>query len=212
MRTFVFLGDSVTEGCFKLYPTSYGFDTYRDYNAVYHTQIAPALEAKYGTCRIINSGISGDNAHRGVERLDRDVLRYNPDCAVVCYGLNDAFHPLELYEKSLDTIFTRLSGVERVVFMTPNRMNSYVHPDTLPESLKIAERTAEFQKSGAFDTYIETARKVASRHNIPVCDAYAYWTKLEQSGTDTTALLANCINHPNAEMHGVFAKMLAELL
>jgi len=212
MRTYVFLGDSVTEGCFALYPTSYGFDTYRDYNAVYHTQLAPALEAKYGTCRIINSGISGDNSFQALKRLDKDVLAYKPDCVVVCYGLNDAFHPLERYEESLDRIFTRLSHVEHVVFMTPNRMNSYVHPNTLPCSMKIAEKTAQFQNDGTFDRCIYTARRVARMHNIPVCDAYAYWTELEKNGTDTTALLANYINHPNAKMHGEFARLLEPML
>lgn len=38
---------------------------------------------------IVNAGISGDCAEGGLKRLERDVLSYNPDLIVVCYGLNE---------------------------------------------------------------------------------------------------------------------------
>ena len=43
---------------------------------------------------------------------------------------------------------------------------------------------------------------------VPVADCYSEWKKLYESGVHTTMLLANRINHPTREMHGLFADML----
>ncbi|MEA4823198.1 MAG: SGNH/GDSL hydrolase family protein [Clostridiaceae bacterium] len=212
MKTFVFFGDSVTEGCFGLYPTSYGFDTYRDPAAVYHAQLAPMLRAKYGDIAVINAGVSGDNAHHALERLDRDVLAYHPDTVVVCFGLNDVFHPLDRYEAALAEIFSRLSGVRQVIFATPNMLNTYLHPETLPSAVKIAQKTLEFQTDGTFDRYMDTARRTAAQAHVPICDMYAYWKSLNAAGEDITILLSNYINHPTPAMHRIFAEKLLPML
>ena len=47
---------------------------------------------------------------------------------------------------------------------------------------------------------------------FPIADAYAEWQLLESLGVDTTALLANGLNHPNAEMHKVFADKLYDVI
>ena len=57
---------------------------------------------------IINAGISGDTATGGAERLQRDIIDYQPDIAVVCYGLNDVHQrDIEVYKKSLKSIFVQ---------------------------------------------------------------------------------------------------------
>ena len=53
---------------------------------------------------------------------------------------------------------------------------------------------------------------IANQLNIPIADAYAEWQLLESLGIDTTALLANGLNHPNAEMHKVFANKLYDVI
>ena len=212
MKTFVFFGDSVTEGCFELYPTSYGFDTVRRPEYAYPTLLEPVLREKYGEVRTVNAGLSGDNAHRALERLDRDVLSCHPDTVVVCFGLNDVFHPLERFSAALDAMFSRLRQYAAVVFVTPNMLNTYLHPATLPCSEKIARKTLEFQVSGVFDRYIDAARTAARAAHIPVCDLYAYWQSLAAAGTDTTVLLSNYINPPTPAMHRVLADRLAPML
>lgn len=60
---------------------------------------------------IVNAGISGDCAEGGLKRLERDVLSYNPDLIVVCYGLNEVGKSkdgLDLYINSLWGIFTKI--------------------------------------------------------------------------------------------------------
>jgi hypothetical protein len=41
--------------------------------------------------------------------------------------------------------------------------------------------------------------------NVKVCDCYAIWKKLYESGVDTTELLATKINHPTREMNKMFS-------
>ena len=212
MKTYVFFGDSVTEGCFALYETSYGFDTYREPTLVYHALLKPMLEARGEAVNIVNAGISGDNSFRAQDRLDQDVLAHHPDTVVVCFGLNDALHPLERYDASLRAIFARLTPVCRVIFITPNMLNTYIHPDTLPSSLKIAEQTMAIQNSGVFDRYMDIARKAAADCGVELCDWYAVWKANAAAGHDTTADLINCINHPTAEKHAELARMLLPLL
>ena len=48
--------------------------------------------------------------------------------------------------------------------------------------------------------------------NIPVCDCYAIWKKLYESGVDITELLANKINHPTREMNWLFAVSLLDVM
>ncbi len=208
VKTFVFFGDSVTEGCFELFPASCGFDTVRRPELVFHALLRPGLSARYGDVRIVNAGRSGDNAHRALERLETDVLRERPDTVVVSFGLNDALHPPERYEEALGEMLPRLVRSCRTIFVTPNMLNTYVHPDTLPCALKIARRTAQLQSSGTFDRYIDSARRIVKESGAGLLDWYALWQERARSGHDTTLDLCNYINHPAPRLHAELARLL----
>ena len=96
--------------------------------------------------------------------------------------------------------------------MTPNMMNTYLHPQTLPCARKVAEKTMAAQTDGKFDRMMERAKLLCTENGIVLCDAYAHWKAMYASGIDTTELLVNRINHPTAEMHDVFAQMLTNVL
>ncbi|MBQ3489007.1 MAG: hypothetical protein IJA86_00265 [Clostridia bacterium] len=61
------------------------------------------------------------------------------------------------------------------------------------------------------DRYISEAARLASEMGVTVCDCYSKWKELTKT-QDTTKLLANRINHPNAEMHRLFADSLYEVI
>ena len=46
------------------------------------------LGAHIGT-EVINSGVGGDTTVNGMARFERDVLTYEPDIALICFGMND---------------------------------------------------------------------------------------------------------------------------
>ena len=202
--TIVALGDSVTHGA---------LDT-MDYENVYWNVLRKKiLEMRdYVPVNVINAGIAGTLAKDAVKRLDSQVLSHNPDLVIVCFGLNDVNFSKEEYLASLEEIFKRCarSGAE-TIFLTPNMLNPYVAEDTPPEHIEYAKETAEFQKNGRMDDYIESAISLAETLGIPVCDCYGVWKKLSET-EDVTKYLCNRINHPTKEMHALFADMLFEVI
>ncbi|MBE6728429.1 MAG: SGNH/GDSL hydrolase family protein [Ruminococcaceae bacterium] len=204
--TIVAFGDSVTHGALS----SGEFN----YETVYWNLLKRKIlnVRNYVPVNVINAGIGGITAKRSLGRLDSQVITYHPDLVIVCFGLNDVNGSLEDYLSSLETIFTKCidSGAE-VVFMTPNMLNTYVADDT-DEALKhYAKVTAEMQNGGKMDKYMSGAVDIAFKCGVKVCDCYSAWKKMSQK-TDTTMLLINRINHPNAKMHELFADMLFDTI
>ena len=218
--TVAFLGDSVTQGCFEIYKKeNNAIETVFDKRFSYEIGVFDILCMLFpvATVNIINAGISGDSAPRGLLRVERDVLRHEPDLTVVCYGLNDCSKKegsIEKYVCTLGEIFDKIkaSGSE-LIFMTPNMMNTRVSPHlTDPDFVTLAKRTAELQNGGTFDAHIEAARELCRERGVAVCDCYAIWKKLADSGVDTTELLSNKINHPTREINKLFAYELVKTM
>jgi hypothetical protein len=95
--------------------------------------------------------------------------------------------------------------------MTPNMMSTHVVDDTPTQWIEYAHKTAEMQTNGRMDHYIEEAIRLAKDMGVTVCDCYSKWKDLAKT-QDTTMLLANRINHPNTEMHRLFAENLFEVI
>lgn len=208
-----FLGDSVTHGAFECIDSGSG--CIFDFAAVYHNRLRLMIAQKYDwiPVSVINAGVSGDSAAGGLQRLQRDIISHRPDLCVVCYGLNDVNGELETYTQSLREIFTALKqeGIE-TLFMTPNMLNTHVTDSVIDAFLVYAEVTAGMQNSGRMDAYMEAAKQVAFECGVVVADGYAMWKQMQANGMDTTELLANGINHPCREMHGMFAELLFETI
>lgn len=218
--TIAFLGDSVTQGCFELYKTAEGgIETVFDKNSAYHSYLDRIFTVLYPNVptNIINAGVSGGNAVHGLERLERDVLRHQPDLTVVCFGLNDSGNGLEgisKYTDALEGIFTKLQAVgSEIIFMTPNMMNTYVSVHLTDDYVRsVAERIGQTQTDGILDKYLEAAVAVCEKCGVKVCDCYAKWKRLAKNGVDTTSLLANHINHPTRQMNWLFAVSLMDAI
>ncbi len=202
----VAFGDSVTHGALGV--------NEQNYETVYWNRLRKKiLEIRdYVPVNVINAGIGSINAMQSVGRLDTQVLNHNPDLIIICFGLNDVNGTLEDYLNPLAEIFRRCkdSGAE-TIFMTPNMLNTYVADDVPPQYRDYSFVTAEIQNSGKMDLYIEKARELADKMEIPVCDCYAKWKELAKT-EDTTMLLVNRINHPTKEMHELFAQSLFDMI
>ena len=212
--TIACLGDSVTHGCFEIFPNGKGgigvaCRPLEAYPMMLYREIANLYP--FAAPAIINAGVSGDKSYGGLARLERDVLSYKPDLVIVDFGLNDSMNKdveggLAKYDKAMRGIFEKtLSSGAECILLTPNYMNKAVSPLlTEPLFIDIAKDAAVVQNTGILTRYVETARKAAEEMGVPVADAYAVWQKLDQSGVDTDALLSNYINHPTKEAHGFF--------
>ena len=218
--TLAFIGDSITQGCFELYAEEPGnLNVVYDGEAVYHHQIKRILSLLYPSLpvNVINAGISGDTAPQGLARLERDVLSYRPDLTVVCYGLNDSgkgIARLNEYADSLRDIFARLKAAgSDVVFLTPNMIGTKVNPRITDVKIRrTAESICTAENARSMEVYLDSARALCAENEIPVCDCYALWKRMEAAGVDITSLLSNDINHPIRELHLMFAYELVKLM
>ena len=218
--TIAFLGDSVTQGCFEIFKKeNNAIETIFEQKYSYERALSDILATLYPLCPVntLNAGISGDNSGNGLRRVERDVLRHEPDLTVVCYGLNDCGRSegsVEKYTGNLRGIFEKvLASGSELIFMTPNMMNTKVSPHlTDPDFIELAKGTAYKQNEGFFDAHIDAARALCREMGVPVCDCYAIWKKLASSGVDTTELLSNKINHPTRDMNKVFAYELVRTM
>ena len=218
--TIAFLGDSVTQGCFDVFwREGIGVDTYFDQDNGYHRQLGKLLAMLYPMVpfNIINAGISGTTASHGHKRLEQDVLSHNPDLVVVCFGLNDAMagtEHIEEYTDALGKIFQSLQKADiEVIFMTPNMMCTKISDHVADDRIReIAERVCEVQNKGILEFYLTEAKRICKENQVPICDCYAKWQQLYQSGVSVTDLLSNKINHPTKEMNWLFAVSLMETI
>lgn len=218
--TIGFLGDSVTQGCFEVYRSGENsLETEFSSISGYHQKLKQLLETVIPRVpiTIVNAGISGDNAVSGSKRIQRDIISYQPDLCVVCFGLNDVnngLDGLQDYVDALKSIFSQLNeaGID-AIFMTPNMMGTRVVAEEKDEFIRnVYQGISSHQTNGDMDIYMAEAKKAAREAGIPVCDCYAKWKKLEENGADVTRLLSNRINHPTEAMHWLFAHSLFEMI
>lgn len=201
----VIFGDSVSHGALT--------DNI-EYETVYWNLLRKKLNKfrSFIPVNMINAAICGTTAKLSLSRLERQVFIHEPDLIIVCFGLNDVNGTLEDYLSSLESIFKKCIEADYdVIFMTPNMLNTYVAPDTAEDLVSCAAETAEMQNSGKMDSYMASAVNLANELGVTVCDCYSKWKELSKT-QDTTMLLANRINHPNPEMHSLFADSLYDII
>jgi len=187
---------------------------------VYHSKVKKIFSKLYPTVpiNIINAGISGETSWDAIKRLENDVLRHTPDLCVVAFGPNDilcdgGIHEDKFYS-TLKELFAKLQKKDiEVILMTEHKScakasNFLTHS----ELIKIANDVAEMENSGTVARFMEIAKKAAKEMNVPVCDCYSKWQKLYESGVDTDSLLINHINHPDKDMHWLYAISLVETM
>ena len=207
----VCFGDSVTHGCFGPFRGNLSDDSvFGAYPAKLHKALETLCPGR--VFNVINSGVAGDTVTRALLRFERDVLAYHPDLVVVAFGVND-FGDKAAYLRSLAAVFDALN--ERkipCIYMTEHTMNFYRDEGTVKNVYEYAAVTAKAQTDGTMDTLFAEGKALAKEKGVYVCDVYSRWKALYEAGVDTTALLANRINHPVPEMHDLFVWSLIETI
>lgn len=220
--TVVTFGDSVTQGCFECFKTEEGgVQTVFDPQSAYGERLKKMLNTMYPSVQVnlINSGISGDSVIGGLERINRDVLRYSPDLVIVGYALNDASvfgrERIGEYEEKLRAIVKKIktAGAE-CILLTPNFNCTKTSCHIMNEELlvNISEGLSEIQNDGVLEDFADVIRKVAKEENAALCDVYREWKNAYSAGVDVTDLLSNHLNHPIREAHYFTAFMLLKTM
>lgn len=214
----VALGDSVTAGHFefngnpeelfaKVEAGTLGEDDaveVTDARVCYLEQFRGMLIDKYEQTSVstINSGIAGDTIYGMLNRVYRDVVRYQPDLVIINGSLNwnDENGTNEDYEKALLQAITIIKEETKadIVLLTPNME---IRPPFLPEPEKstLKER-------------VEVMRKLADQEQVCLADTYKIWESYEAAGYPVNKLLANGSNHPSVTGHTMYANVLMQLM
>lgn len=211
----VVLGDSVTVGHFEFIMDPEENQRKReagilspdellevvDVRESYPDRFRSKLIEKYGTTSVsvINSGIAGDTVLGMAKRLDRDVLRYQPDLIIINATLNwmPDCGPNDVYRDTLCGIVERCrkETTADIILLTPNEglHTPFDNPlSTLEDRVNIVRETAE-------------------KYDTCLVDVYKIWKAYENKGYPATGLLANGVNHPSKTGHEVYARALMKL-
>jgi lysophospholipase L1-like esterase len=208
----VAFGDSVTMGS-----TANGLFIPED---VYHSRLKKMFAEKFpgaaaATLSVINAGIGGDTATAALGRLERDVIRHQPDLVLVAFAANDlSFEPAsaDAFENSTREILgaVRAKTPADIILLTSTHMAGRENDNTTDKGfLRVLMR---FQNEGVVERYANIVRRIGREENVPVADVYAKWDELAAAGVDTTAMLANGLNHPTAEAHAIHAAAVFEII
>ena len=132
-----------------------------------------------GVCTLINSGKCASSYAEGLERLDRDVLRYKPDLVILSMGMNDS-------DRGIGYLDTFKGQVRKMVHMIREKCDSEILIRTpnpvvtvnglpLPEEQPLPGKSWEL-KLRPLKIYAKTLVELAHELGCEVVDHYAFWT------------------------------------
>jgi len=106
--TMVCLGDSLTEG----YGASRPFE-------VDKSKSYPAFLQQKVKLTVLNSGISGNTAADGLDRIDKDVLAKDPQVVIILLGANDFLRrkPANEAKSNLQAVINKISDMNRKIYL-----------------------------------------------------------------------------------------------
>lgn len=204
-------GDSVTQGWME--------NEKLDDRNVFHALVTDALRTAHprGVFNTLNAGIGGQTIKGSLTRLDRDVIRHQPDLVWIGFGLNDSSKGLEgvaAFKKNLRLCVEKITQNTEaaIILLTPNMM-CFAETDRIPERWQKAFPTfRDRQVSGVLAAYAEAIRQVGEETDTLVADVYAEWERRKALGEDTDRLLANGLNHPTREGHRLTSDLILKVL
>ncbi len=157
---------------------------------------------------MINSGISGSSVPHSMERLNRDVLRFNPDVVIVSLGLNDARNcDPEGFEKQYsELINAMLARGIMVITRTPNPIIN------MADGTEMCTWTANGSPPVSYmmQEYSVVIVNLSKELGCICIDHYSQWKKsLASKYHGEMSMLMGNHMHPNAVGHKRFYYELA---
>lgn len=206
------IGDSVTQGLA-------GVNEFL-HDMTYHHQLKRMLEERYHLCifNVINGGVEGSSADEATEQIRRDAIERNPDLVLISFGLNDAgiygINGLDAFGRHLrDHINSiRKHCDASIMLMTSNMMLTRLNDRVPALYTHLQKPFLALQNDGVLEQFAERVIEVALEQRVAVADVYGAWRQRAEQGTDIMDLLANGLNHPNAEGHAIAAKCVMDVI
>lgn len=150
---------------------------------------------------IINSGISGNTMEHGLTRIERDVLRFDPDIVIISYGMNDCVNTTpEAFKAQLHQAVGMIKDKSDsvIIMRTPNPIINMFSGKELtklpgPDGKDIDVNLKE---------YAQIICDVAKEEETHLVDHYSMWVESMKSSCvgDLIMLMGNP-QHPNYQGH-----------
>jgi len=180
----VALGDSLT----------YGWMVSKGYLDYFKEKIYDKFPER--KLNLINKGIPGDTAQGGIHRLRGDVLRYEPDCVLLQFALNDAFagYSPELFKSNIEEIITGIkeSSNSEIVLVSSVCLGS--------------------DRENAFiEVFYSQLEELAQCYQLSVARVHEYWKKKISEGVDFENLVQSDFVHPTSEGYRLMAEAVMEV-
>jgi lysophospholipase L1-like esterase len=151
---------------------------------------------------VINSGRSGDSMEGGLERFDRDVLRFDPDIVLIGYGANDCVKVTpETFKQQTVEAIRRLRAHNPDCVVILRTSTPFINMYTGLEE-EIHEGNGRRVTIADRASFAEVFRQVADEQQTLLVDHYALWQASMESSCrgDLCALMGNPV-HPNHTGH-----------
>lgn len=160
--TIVCFGDSLTYGCGVASNINYA-DRLERFLPQYYPAIA---------WQVINSGVNGDTTREARARLQKDVLRYNPNIVFILFGSNDS-SLIDAQFRSPDEFSQNITFIIEKIKAHNNRTGlNFCIPIpvfiTIPPVVE--DLTAPFHTNARIHIYNEEIQRLAKVHHCPVID------------------------------------------
>jgi acyl-CoA thioesterase I len=182
--TIAALGDSLTQGW--MVPKGY-----IDF-------VEEMLNARFpeSDFKIINSGIPGDTADYGLQRLKRDVLNYLPDCVFIQYALNDAFSGFSKKE---------FKGYVKDII---DKIQRAGNPDII---LITSGYLGENSDNLHMEEYYQQLESLGEEYGLSIARTHEYWKMKVKTGIELNSLVQYDNVHPTVAGYRLMAEAVMQL-
>jgi len=205
-------GEQVTIVAFGDSNTEITFHTHGKLNWVGLLSAGIFQKYGHGVCQMINSGRCGSSYQQGLTRLERDVLRFNPDLVILAFGMNDALGGLKGLPKFEENVRETIRQIRErcgseILIRTSNPV---VIVNGLPRPEGSAIGRPWEAENRPLKEYMEKLVELAKELDCPVVDHYSLWCNETFPPTPSTVnpnwlwmRMSDGI-HPGAVGHAVF--------
>lgn len=180
----VALGDSLTSG----WMVHKGYIGY----------LKDMIRDRYPDSRVnlINRGIPGDTVQGGLNRLHHDLLRHDPDCVLIQFGLNDAFlgYSHERYREHLEMMIRR------------------IRDESAAEIVLVTSVCLDGDGDNTFiDRFYVQIEELSELFDLSCVPVHRYWKKKIAEGIPFGSLVQFDGVHPNTVGHRLMAEAIIEV-
>jgi len=184
--TIALIGGSITMGTVSVGTQDAAYPKRESYSAYFESWWRERFpQAKF---TFVNAGIGGTDSYLGVHRIQKDVLKYDPDLILIEFSVND----------------------DGRLPMTPVSYESLVRRALEAQSRPAVMLLFMAQTSGA--TAEPVHRRIGEKYRLPMVPLHTVFARLIQGDILPAKALSGDVVHPSALGHAVTGALLAKYL